>query len=397
MIGLESSIAMSSDLESSKGPMINSLPAQKAKRSRQDNGGLGENPVRGEHEDALETVMCAEKEDEKQEGLGVEELKSARRLSPKPRQKSLRFPRFVEATAGDPSMSVKTLGQVVEVGSGEGMPAEPCRGRSSGGPSEEVKRTLESEDRNSVTPLPDFQEVPNNHSMENHPANNPLLSGRESLMESGSFAQDAENGLSYTRMALVTSYLHPHTIQDSGVERHRYCEDTGTHPCFLCYNRRQSAFKRYGTGVVLYFKQLKFLAVLALVVSIFAVPAFVLFVISSFSVTLGNNSYDNALNVTGINRKDFLKMTLGNLGMGGYACSNGKPGEDIYLACSYGTIYKLVSVGYSSETSTCKSDVSQYSTLGPGLKVDAEFAFGYRDVGHLCLVRRREVMSSASG
>eukprot|EP00826_Nyctotherus_ovalis_P010279 TRINITY_DN12726_c0_g4_i1.p1 TRINITY_DN12726_c0_g4~~TRINITY_DN12726_c0_g4_i1.p1 ORF type:complete len:250 (+),score=48.93 TRINITY_DN12726_c0_g4_i1:210-959(+) len=217
IFGLENSMAMSSDLENSKGPMINRLPTQQAKHSRQDNGAVEENPVHSEHEDALETAMCAVREDEKQEALGAEESKGGHKLSLKPCQKSLRFPRFVEATAGDPSMSIKTLGQVmVDMASASGVPAEPCQGRNSGGPSEEVKRTFESEDRNSVTPFPEFHELPDNRSLENHPPNNPLLSGRESLIEGGSFALDAENGLSYTRMALVTSYLHPHTVQDSG-------------------------------------------------------------------------------------------------------------------------------------------------------------------------------------
>lgn len=61
--------------------------------------------------------------------------------------------------------------------------------------------------------------------------------------------------------------------------------------------------------------------------------------------------------MSGINRKLFLKTTLGNLGMGGYACSNGKPGEDIHLVCTYGTIYRIISMGYGSSESVCHNDV----------------------------------------
>jgi len=49
--------------------------------------------------------------------------------------------------------------------------------------------------------------------------------------------------------------------------------------------------------------------------------------------------------------------------MGGYACTNGKSGEHIHLICNYGTIYGLISIGYSSDATKCKNDVSDQNDI----------------------------------
>jgi len=89
---------------------------------------------------------------------------------------------------------------------------------------------------------------------------------------------------------------------------------------------------------------------LTVLMAIFAIPGFVLYIIS-------NPSYDNAVVIYGINRKSFVRTTLGNLGRGGYTCGNGKFSETIYLSCPYGEINNFVSAGYASSSSKCSSEV----------------------------------------
>lgn len=117
-------------------------------------------------------------------------------------------------------------------------------------------------------------------------------------------------------------------------------------------------FSKFGIGIVLYFKQFKYLMLLTFVMSIFAVPGFVLFIMSTSSgLRLGNPSYKDAISIRGINRKALVKTTFGNMGRGSYACGNGRDGELIHLSCPYSSIEEFLAAGYASPSSTCTSEV----------------------------------------
>ena len=106
----------------------------------------------------------------------------------------------------------------------------------------------------------------------------------------------------------------------------------------------------------MYFKELKYMAVLTLIVSIFAAPSIVLYYISIISRMVGNPTYFNEITLYGINKKSFIKTTFGNMGRGGYACTNGILGTKVTLSCSFGTINSLVSFGLASKQSSCSSE-----------------------------------------
>lgn len=115
-------------------------------------------------------------------------------------------------------------------------------------------------------------------------------------------------------------------------------------------------FTKFGVGIVLYFKQFRYLFLLTALMSVFAVPGLVLYILSTCCCYVGNPRYTDAVTVYGINRKSLAKTTLGNLGRGGYACGNGKLGDVIHLSCPYSAIHSLVSAGYGSADSRCSSE-----------------------------------------
>ena len=110
-----------------------------------------------------------------------------------------------------------------------------------------------------------------------------------------SFAKDADNGLSYERMNFICSQLHPRNINDLGIIdyileicEHGLCESAGSYQNYICANNDKSCFDKYGIGVVLYFKQLKYFFALTIVMCLFSVPSFVLYMLSIF---IGNNRF----------------------------------------------------------------------------------------------------------
>ena len=195
---------------------------------------------------------------------------------------------------------------------------------------------------------------------------NPMIinSRMKAKLDSMNFPKDAENDLSYSKMIYVTSRRHPYVYKKKGIkivyigmQPYGVCTNVGSHPCCACSEGSPSMFSKYGIGIVLYFKQFKFLAIITFVMAILAVPAFVYFIISIMDITLGNPTYKNAITVYGINRKSLVKTTFGNLGRGSYACGNGKGGESIHLTCDYGILQNFAVYGYETDGSTCIEDV----------------------------------------
>jgi len=198
---------------------------------------------------------------------------------------------------------------------------------------------------------------------------------REGKREVRDFSKDAENGLSAERMLFYSNRRHPYDIKNDRMKKYNVCDQAGSHPCFLFCGGAQSVFKRYGIGIVLYFKQVKFLAIMTFIVALFAIPALVLYTMS--------NPYDtNEVTLYSINRKSLAKTTFGNLGRGGYACTHGNIGETLDLTCLFGTINSLAAFGYGTDATTCSTESSNLR-LNPNCTLAA-------------MGREREVVSAFS-
>jgi hypothetical protein len=65
-----------------------------------------------------------------------------------------------------------------------------------------------------------------------------------------------------------------------GFKKYSACTEVGSHP-FLCDEGSKSVFAKYGVGIILYFKQFKYLMLLTFIVSLIAIPGFVLFIMSN--------------------------------------------------------------------------------------------------------------------
>lgn len=65
-----------------------------------------------------------------------------------------------------------------------------------------------------------------------------------------------------------------------GFKKYSVCTEVGSHPC-LCSEGTRSVFGKFGIGIVLYFKQFKYLLLLTFIMSLLAIPAFVLFIMSN--------------------------------------------------------------------------------------------------------------------
>jgi hypothetical protein len=88
---------------------------------------------------------------------------------------------------------------------------------------------------------------------------------------------DASNGLSYSKMLYITNLRHPRRVEDGKFKKFPLCKTkTGWHCCIKRF--RKSDFGYLGTGTSLYFKMLKYLIFLFLILSILSVPSYFFYI-----------------------------------------------------------------------------------------------------------------------
>lgn len=191
-------------------------------------------------------------------------------------------------------------------------------------------------------------------------------SATRSLIGDMQFVQDADNELSCERMVYAVSRAHPHVSRGSGKE---VCEDRGVQTQVLRGRRNAPVLLGLrGDGVEVR-KVRDWRGTVLQAGQVHGSPnphrcpfrhTLACFVYDKYVCRkcLGNQHYPTELKITGINRKKSLRPTLGNLGMGGYACSNGLAGENVHLVCAYGVVHSLISTGYGSSASTCHTTVT---------------------------------------
>jgi len=140
------------------------------------------------------------------------------------------------------------------------------------------------------------------------------------------------------------------------MHKHSYCDDTGSH---CTYSKDlDTSFNQYGLGIVLYFRNFKYLTVLTLIMSLLIIPVIVLYVISISNINLiGSVHYDAPITLHSINKNVLVKTTFGNLATQGYACTSGEFGSKANLNCTYGVIDYLITLGLTRDKDTCAYEV----------------------------------------
>jgi len=117
-----------------------------------------------------------------------------------------------------------------------------------------------------------------------------------------------------------------------------------------------SDLKDLGPGVTIYFKYVKYLMILFLVMAVITIPHIVLYVAG------GTKDYTDSRSITSF----FALTTMGNLGSSYKMCNSGSDfSSSISLYCSSGTIDSIFKFGEgkSDDSSSCKNN-------GEDLKVD---------------------------
>jgi len=96
------------------------------------------------------------------------------------------------------------------------------------------------------------------------------------------FRKDASNGLSHERMNYMRHINHPREVDydiqtdKTTFKQHSLCK--ASVGCSHCSKRRrQTDFKEYGTGIVLYYQLLKYLGIMMFLFTILSIPNYLLF------------------------------------------------------------------------------------------------------------------------
>mmetsp|Transcript_26165 Transcript_26165/g.29977 ORF Transcript_26165/g.29977 Transcript_26165/m.29977 type:complete len:1296 (-) Transcript_26165:170-4057(-) len=168
---------------------------------------------------------------------------------------------------------------------------------------------------------------------------------------------DMKNGISFKKLIDTINRTHPRRVfKHHGKVRmapYPVCKtQTGWHGGSAEGTR--SAFEEMGTGIVLYFKFIKFLISLFACLMILSAPS-VYFYLSAGKITAGEDSE--------VSYKDVLSSTtLGNLGAEENVCRYGTlpaagttadGDNDLYVVCNYGKIAALSKFGLGTTDSTC--------------------------------------------
>eukprot|EP00347_Sterkiella_histriomuscorum_P019500 403341392 len=159
---------------------------------------------------------------------------------------------------------------------------------------------------------------------------------------------DASNGLSYSKMKMVTDSRHPRMIKNGQkAPIPVFKSNTGWH-C-ACNKFRKSDLADLGVGVTVYFKMLKFMMILFLWFTILSIPA-LLFYYSGNQIQKDKISIKNILSA----------FSLGNIGQASNTCNYGNLDnqDHVNLFCSYGVLDSLYEYGFKTGKSQCPQDFS---------------------------------------
>lgn len=116
-----------------------------------------------------------------------------------------------------------------------------------------------------------------------------------------------ENGISYETMKYVESLRHPRQVSDSTRVKFPCCKTKIGNIAFSENDRAiTEAEQELGIGMTIYFRQMKFFALVFLIMSFVSIPSFILF---NSSEGIGGGSI-------------FFKMSLANLGQSDIACGS---------------------------------------------------------------------------
>eukprot|EP00742_Colponemidia_sp_Colp-10_P005016 GILJ01005359.1.p1 GENE.GILJ01005359.1~~GILJ01005359.1.p1 ORF type:complete len:1183 (+),score=192.60 GILJ01005359.1:83-3631(+) len=164
--------------------------------------------------------------------------------------------------------------------------------------------------------------------------------------------RDASNELSFQKLCYEIEHAHPriHIVRSDmkGTALHPICGmKTGAH---LCCGQNSSDMTRYGVGITLYFKFLKFMAALFFFMGILAIP--------EIFFNLVGNKYTTAT------KFGFEYTTVGNLGEAALLCSKsqftGTP--TMTFTCTAGTLSSIQKIGLLSGSPSCPTDPNDLVT-----------------------------------
>ena len=124
-------------------------------------------------------------------------------------------------------------------------------------------------------------------------------------------------------------------------------------PCRNCMDQKESVLEPYGVGLVLYFKFLKFMTVVFLLMSIAVAPSIAFYWLgSSYSAA------DKSLLMTESPLNALFFTTIGSLGSGTSSCIEGTSGEMIDLKCPSG-VFKSVEAHWGAPKGACNCPPAQ--------------------------------------
>ena len=158
----------------------------------------------------------------------------------------------------------------------------------------------------------------------------------------------------------MQDYLVPFDLNET-LGAHRcdptsFCSRRITCKCASCHAGKPSVLEPYGIGLVLYFKMLKFLTIIFLLMSFALMPS-IFFYWSGSSIPIQDKkalievSFFNALFFT----------TIGSLGAGTASCMEGTMGQTFELSCASG-VFKSIEAHWGEPVGGCDCPASQKLT-----------------------------------
>jgi len=150
-------------------------------------------------------------------------------------------------------------------------------------------------------------------------------------------------GLSYDTMRYVASLRHPRHVYNNERVKFKCCRAKFGKISLTEKERAiTDAEEELGIGMTIYFRQMKFFAMIFMLLTIVSIPTYILF------ATTGPGEGGSL----------FFKFSLGNMGMSDVACSSavipaGELKAEIPISCKVGTISAMLDFGLSTEMSQC--------------------------------------------
>ena len=187
-------------------------------------------------------------------------------------------------------------------------------------------------------------------------------------------------GLSYETRQYIENLRHPRQVIEGERVRFRCCS-TKIGRFSLSGNEKTitEAEEELGIGMTIYFRQMKFFALIFTILTLISVPSFILF-------SLGKSPSGQGL---------WFNLSLGNLGYEDLACSYSKVQEselvEINLECSVGIISAMLEFGLSTKESVCPTsgadNVLYMSSVLSSIATDPECNLASLDKGYVPYIK----------